>query len=262
MFFRHPLNESIEDWMGLSVWVIGASSGIGLSIAMHLLRKGANVSLTARTSRPMEDLARKFPSQTLVSPADVREKNQIEYCLKNVYEKWKAVDVLIYLAASYSPVLSSEFDNEVNKEILDVNLTGFLNTASVIVPKFCKSKSGRIVIVSSVAGYRGLPNSLMYGATKAALINLAETMYLDLRPFGISVQLVTPGFVKTRLTNKNSFAMPMIINPDKAAENIVKGVEQGRFEIHFPKIFTIIMKTIAILPYRMYFYIIDFIKKP
>ena len=122
---------------------------------------------------------------------------------------------------------SSDFDQKMSIDTINVNLTGFLNSIALVLPEFTLKQKGRIVIVSSVAGYRGLPNSFVYGATKAALINLAETMFLDMREKGVGVHLVNPGFVKTRLTRKNSFAMPMIIQPEDAAKQIVKGIEMG-----------------------------------
>jgi len=118
---------------------------------------------------------------------------------------------------------------------------------------YLKQGGGGIALVSSVAGYRGLPESLVYGATKAALINLCETLYLDLAPSGIAVYLINPGFVKTPLTDKNTFAMPALISAADAATEIIQGIEQGQFEIHFPKRFTLWLKWLRLLPYRWYF---------
>ena len=140
--------------------------------------------------------------------------------------------------------------------MIDVNWSGFLNSLSVVIPTFMKQKSGGVALVSSVAGYRGLPNALIYGPSKAALINLAETLYLDLHDKNIDVYLINPGFVKTPLTAQNDFDMPHIISPEEAAEEITKGLADGEFEIHFPKAFSRQLKFLRHLPYSLYFKLI------
>lgn len=139
------------------------------------------------------------------------------------------------------------------RALVETNLIGALNSSAVLVPAFCRSSHGAIAIVSSVAGYGGLPSSLVYGATKAALINFAETLYLDLAPRGIGVYLINPGFVKTPLTDRNEFKMPALISAEEAAEHMIEGFENGKFEIHFPKRFTLWLKLLRLLPYRIYF---------
>ena len=139
------------------------------------------------------------------------------------------------------------------RSLVETNLIGALNASAVLVPAFCRSSHGAIAIVSSVAGYGGLPSSLVYGATKAALINFAETLYLDLAPRGIGVYLVNPGFVKTPLTDRNEFKMPALISAKEAAKEMIEGFENGKFEIHFPKRFTLWLKLLRLLPYRIYF---------
>jgi short-subunit dehydrogenase len=138
--------------------------------------------------------------------------------------------------------------------IIDVNLTGVMNLFAAVQPALMKQGAGGFGIVASVAGYGGLPNSLAYGASKAACINLAETLYLDLRKRGLAVYLVTPGFVETPLTAGNKFPMPFMIGADKAADEIVAGLSRGDFEIHFPRTFSRLLKAINLLPYRMYFW--------
>lgn len=134
------------------------------------------------------------------------------------------------------------------------NLMGTMNACAVVIPKLIRAGSGGIAVVSSVAGYGGLPTSLVYGATKAALINFAETLYLDLAPRGISVYVVNPGFVRTPLTDKNEFRMPALISAEEAAREIIRGFAAGRFEIHFPKRFTLWLKFMKLLPYRYRLY--------
>jgi len=139
------------------------------------------------------------------------------------------------------------------RAIIEVNLTGIYNGLVPLVPQLLKQGSGTLAIVSSVAGYRGLPKALVYGPTKAAAINLAETLYLDLQPRGIGVCVVNPGFVRTPLTAQNDFEMPYLIEPEQAAEEIVQGLGRGEFEIHFPKRFSRMLKFLRLLPYGAYF---------
>jgi short-subunit dehydrogenase len=126
----------------------------------------------------------------------------------------------------------------------------------IVISQFLRQEKGHIAIVASVGGYSGLPQALIYGATKAACINMAETMYLDLQPKNIAVTLINPGFVKTPLTDKNTFNMPALVSAEEAASEIIRGLERGHFEIHFPKRFTVWLKLLRILPYRLYFYLI------
>ena len=146
-----------------------------------------------------------------------------------------------------------ELDLKVAQQMIDINWGGFMNGLSVVIPQLMKAGTGGIALVSSVAGYRGLPKSLVYGPTKAALINLAETLYLDLKEKGLDIYLICPGFVKTPMTDKNDFEMPSLITPEEAALEIIKGLEKGEFEIHFPKSFTRMLKFLRHLPYSLYF---------
>ncbi len=259
-FFR-PLNKPLSDWSGQKIWIVGGSSGIGLAFAKACIKKGAKVALTGRTLEPMRNLEIKYPGKVFVAKADVTIQKDLSDAYTRIAMKLESINMLVYLAALYSPMESSDFDQKMSVETINVNLTGFLNTIALVLPEFNLKRQGRIVIVSSVAGYRGLPNSFVYGATKAALINLAETMFLDMKEKGVGVHLVNPGFVETRLTRKNSFAMPMIIQPHEAAKQIIKGIEIGSFEIHFPKTFTFFLKMMRILPYKLYFYLVEFFTK-
>ncbi len=255
------LNLKIKNWKNYRVWIIGASSGIGLSLSQELIKRGAFTFVTSRSIEPMLRLKEKHPKQVEVLTADVTDDGKLQKVFENITQYHGGLDMVIYLAAKYRPMKLTQLDIEYSKKIVDVNLIGFLNVLSLVIPNFIKKQCGKIVVVSSVAGYRGLPNSLVYGATKAALINLAETMYSELRDSGIGVHLVNPGFVNTRLTSKNSFDMPMIIQPNEAAKKIISGLENGAFEIHFPKLFTIFVKFLRIVPYRIYFKVVGLLGK-
>jgi short-subunit dehydrogenase len=249
-----PLNEPIRDWAGKRVWVIGASQGIGEAIARELLTRKARVALSARNRQALDALAaRADPGDALVMPLDVTRPEELSAAFEALYAQWGAVDLVLIVAGTHRPVRAWEIDQQFTRMLVETNLMGVLNTLDAIMPRFLAQGQGGLAIVSSVAGYRGLPTALVYGATKAALINLAETLYLDLRPRGFSVYLINPGFVKTPLTDKNPFKMPALISAQEAASATLAGLERGRFEIHFPRRFTFLMKLMQLLPYRLYF---------
>ena len=249
-----PLNKRIRNWKELRVWVVGASSGIGHAFAMAALQRGARVALTARDQGSLQSLAGQFHAgQTMVLPADVTRQADLDAAYSQLKQQWSGVDLIVLLAGTHLPVRAWELDASEAEGLFQVNVFGVLRVLAMAVPDLVSRGQGGIAVVSSVAGYRGLPTSMVYGASKAALINLAETLYLDLRDRGVSVYLVNPGFVKTPLTDRNQFRMPALISPTVAAEEIVRGLEAGQFEIHFPKRFTRLMKLLRILPYRLFF---------
>jgi len=247
------LNQPIRDWRGKRVWVIGASSGIGAALARALLTQGARVALSARNGPGLEQIAATSGATALVLPLDVTDAASVAPALQLVVAAWGGIDLVLWCAGSHNPVRAWELDAADARRLVDVNLNGVLNGLPAVVRQLLQQKSGGIAIVSSVAGYGGLPSALVYGATKAALINLAETLYLDLAPRGIGVYLINPGFVKTPLTDKNTFTMPALISAEEAAREIIAGFARGSFEIHFPRRFTLWLKLLRLLPYRWYF---------
>ncbi len=249
-----PLNKRIRDWRDQRVWVLGASSGIGKALAKALLERGARVALTARNKEALEVLAHEYgASQTLVLPADVTNQFDIDAAYARVNAQWSGIDLVVLLAGTHSPVRAWELDANEAEALFRVNVFGVFRTLARVIPDLVSRGEGGIAVVSSVAGYRGLPTSLAYGASKAALTNFCETLYLDLRPKGVSVYLVSPGFVRTPLTDRNAFDMPALISVEEAAYQMVRGFERGEFEIHFPKRFTRMMKLLRLLPYRLFF---------
>lgn len=247
------LNRPIRNWDGRRVWVIGASTGIGRAFAEALLARGARVALTARRREGLEALARTSPARTLVVPADVSRPPELSEAYECIKSAWSALDLVVLLAGTHRPVRAWELRYEAARELFDVNVLGTIAALALVVPDFVARGGGGVAIVSSVAGYRGLPTALVYGATKAALINLAEALYLDLAPRGVNVYLVNPGFVRTPLTARNDFRMPALISAEEAAASMLRGLERGAFEIHFPKRFTRAMKLLRALPYRLFF---------
>jgi short-subunit dehydrogenase len=242
--------------MKKNIWIIGASSGIGMELAKIYISQGHNVAISARTNHLLENLANEnseFFKNILPLALDVRNQTDVDVALKKIIEKWQKIDLLIYASAIYDPEKIRNFDIKYSKEVIDINLTSIFNFLLPVVDEMKKNQSGQIALIASVAGYRGLPNSGAYGASKAAIINLCESLYVQLKPFNISISVVNPGFVKSKLTDKNDFKMPFIIEANKAAKIIVRGLKKKKFEIHFPLIFTLILKILQIMPNSLFF---------
>lgn len=248
------LNPPIRDWTDRSVWVIGASQGIGAACARALIVRRARVAASARGREALDDTMREAPDERrLILPLDMTRPDEIAASFAALRARWGMPDLVLIVAGTHRPMRAWELDAQTARLLVETNLMGVLNVLQVVVPALIATGRGGIGIVSSVAGYRGLPTSLVYGATKAALINLAETLYLDLQPRGVAVYLINPGFVKTPLTDRNPFKMPVLISADEAAAATLKGIERGRFEIHYPERFTRAMKLLEMLPYWLYF---------
>ncbi len=249
-----PLNARLQDWSGKRVWIIGASAGIGASLARALGQRGARVALSARDREALAIVATGLsPENTAILPLDITRPAEIYAAKEVLLQVWTGIDLIVVMAGDYQPMGAWNLDLERADALLAVNLHGPLNVLDAVLPALRQQGEGGVVLVSSVAGYRGLPLSLVYGPSKAALINLAESLYLDLHPKGLSVYLVNPGFVRTRLTAVNDFEMPALISADEAAAEIMEGLARGDFEIHFPRRFTRLLKLLRLLPYRWYF---------
>jgi short-subunit dehydrogenase len=249
------MNPKIKDWHGQRVWVIGASSGIGAETARLLLERGATVALSSRNQDGLHKIAADH-QYTLILPLDITDHRDIIYARDLIIEHWGGIDLVLVVAGTYNKMRADDFDLAVANKIVDTNLRGTLNCLDAVLPVLIAQKQGGIGIVASVAGLSGLPQALIYGPTKAALINLCESLYLDLRPRGIAVYLINPGFVATPLTAGNAFKMPALISAETAAQELVRGIEHGEFHIHFPKRFTNWLRLLRLLPYRWYFRII------
>lgn len=248
-----PLNERISDWHGRRVWIVGASSGIGEALARELAALGARLALSARREAPLRALLAATDSPGLALPVDVTDPQAVQAAADRIECEWGGIDLVVWLAGTYSPMRAQQFDLVRARELLDANLHGVFNGLAALLPILRRQRCGGIALVSSVAGYRGLPKSIAYGPGKAAVINLAETLWLDLHGEGIGVWLVNPGFVDTQLTARNEFTMPALMQPRDAARAMIDGFGRGRFEIHFPKRFTLWMQVLRLLPDRLYF---------
>jgi short-subunit dehydrogenase len=248
------LNKKITDWQGKRVWIIGASTGIGAALADHLHSRKAKVALSARSADKLAALVTKFgASRAMALPLDITKVDTIKAAEDELVAAWGGYDLVVLMAGDYKAMRAWEIDLTIAQQMIDINWGGFMNSLSVIIPRLMKQGEGGVALVSSVAGYRGLPKALIYGPSKAALINLAETLYIDLHEKNIDVYVINPGFVKTPLTAQNEFHMPHLITPEEAAEEIEQGFAKGEFEIHFPKAFSRQLKFLRHLPYSLYF---------
>ncbi len=249
------LNPPIRDWPKLRVWIIGASTGIGKALADALLAKGTRVAVSARRAGVLEEAFSK-QSNALRLPLDITDNQSMAAALDSIHQSWGGLDLGIIMAGTYRAMRAWDLNDEAIRDMMQTNVYGAMNASALLSKYFLKQGSGHVSIVSSVAGYRGLPKALVYGPSKAAMINFAETLYMDLSEKSIGVSVVNPGFVKTPLTAGNDFEMPHLIEPEEAASEMIKGYEAGDFEIHFPKAFTRQLKFLRLLPYKTYFKLI------
>lgn len=228
------------------IWIMGASDGIGAELARAYARRGAKLVLSARSEEPLHKLADEIGGAEVVT-ADVSDLESLQAAADKIAEGG-LLDSAITLAALYDPGKVMEIDPAFAAKIVTVNLTGTFHFARVAEPLL--RDGGDLVLTGSVAGYIGLPQGQIYSASKAGVINLVESLRAELAP-RVNVRMISPGFVDTRLTKKNDFDMPAVIQPEDAASRIVKGLDGKRFEVHFPRRLTLSLKLMQILPYAI-----------
>jgi NADP-dependent 3-hydroxy acid dehydrogenase YdfG len=249
--------KGISNFLDCRVWIIGASSGIGEACAKSLMQVGAKVALSGRRVERLNALASaSHKAVTLVLPLDVTHKEQLDAAHQTILEAWGGLDLLLFVSGVYTPLRAENFDFDIAQKTIDANLLGPMRAVSTVLPDMLKKHGGNIAIVGSVAGYSGLPKALAYGPSKAGIINFCETLYYDLLPQGVSVHMISPGFVATEATAQNDFEMPALITAEVAANEILNGIQAGEFDIHFPKRFSGFLKFLRILPYPLYFWIV------
>lgn len=246
------LNPRINDWSGRVVWLVGASSGIGLATAKLLHARGAKVIVSARNAAAIAAFESAH-ADSLGIALDATDRDAMAHAVERIVARFGRLDMALYCAGHYAALRATAFDLDQMLQHDKVNYVGALYMLDAVLPVLLRQKSGHVSLVASVAGYRGLPNALAYGPTKAALINLAQTLYLDLQPQGIGVSVICPGFVETPLTAQNEFKMPALIQPEDAAREMLAGWATGDFEIHFPKRFTRFLKALSHLGDGLYF---------
>lgn len=249
------MNPRIRDWQGKRVWIIGASTGIGAEVARLLLTKGATVALSARNREQLLQIAQAYPAARAL-PLDVTDIVSLQTAHAQLIAEWQQIDLVLIVAGAYNEMRADSFNLADANHVLDINVRGVYQCLEVVLPSLLKQGAGGIGIVGSVAGYSGLPKALAYGPSKAAIINLCESLYVDLHPKNIAVYMINPGFVATPMTAKNDFEMPALMTAPAAAQELVRGLERGEFHIHFPKRFTNWLRLARLLPYRSYFYLV------
>lgn len=246
------MNKPIENWQGRSVWLVGASTGIGKACAQALLAQGARVAVSARQATLLQQLCQ-GQSNALAVPCDVTDVASVRQAAEQV-RLHQGLDLVVYCAGHYKavrPLKNLDLPELMRHQA--VNYHGALHVIDAVLATLVQQQHGHISLLASVAGYRGLPMSLAYGPTKAALQHLAEILYMELKPAGIDVSVINPGFVATPLTAQNQFKMPALIQPEQAAQEMIQGWRKGEFEIHFPRRFSRLLKCLRWLPDRWYF---------
>lgn len=246
------LNPRLTDWQGRVCWLVGASTGIGRATASALHARGAKVVVSARSAATLEAFVLAHPGSAAIA-LDATDRGAMRAAALRIVAEHGRVDLVSYCAGYYKPMRATAFDLDDALKHEQVNYVGALHLLDAVLPTLLRQRHGHLSLVSSISGYRGLPKALAYGPTKAALINLAQTLWLDLSERGIGVSVVNPGFVETPLTAQNDFKMPALLTPEQAASEILAGWAAGRFEIHFPKRFTLWVKALSHLGDASYF---------
>ena len=238
------------------IWITGASSGIGKALAEKFAAEGWKVAASARRKEILDKMSK---HENIFSyPLDVTNQDQIKNSFEKIIENFNGLDLCVFSSGTYDPKLEQEINVVQNKFVMETNFFGVLYCIKAVENYFKNKKDGHISIVSSIAAYRGLPNSSGYGPSKAALTNLTESLYFDFKKYNVRISLVSPGFIKTPLTDKNEFPMPFIKSPEFAAKKMFNGLTKSKaFEIHFPKALTILLKIFRVLPYKIYLFLID-----
>ena len=236
-----------------TIWITGGSTGIGKALAIKFASKNWNVAVSARRVELLNELASSYENISCF-PLDVSNKEQCKEVFTEIKNKFESIDICFFSTGTWDPKKEKDIDVDQMQNVFQINFFGTVNCIKAVEQYFRDKRNGIISIVSSIAGYRGLPNSTGYGPSKSALNNLAESLYFDFKRYNVRVCLVSPGFIKTPMTDKNDFKMPFLKTPEYAAEKIYDGlVNKNVFEIHFPKSLTITLKLLSLLPSKIYF---------
>ena len=243
--------------MTKKIWITGASSGIGRALAIKFSNEGWQVAASARRENLLGDLSKSYPNIHSY-PLNVNDEKAVKNIFQNILEKFETLDTCVFATGIHDPTAEKKLNLEKIREIMETNFFGTLNCIMAVNSFFREKKNGHIALVSSVAGYRGLPAASGYCASKAALTSLAESLYFDFKRKNVKVSLISPGFIKTPMTDQNTFSMPMIKSPKYAAEKIFIGLtKKNAFEIHFPKSFTFFLKLLKIMPNWLFFWLVE-----
>ena len=247
--------------MKKTIWITGGSTGIGKALAIRFANEGWNVAISARRENLLKELSDRYENISPF-PLDVTDKENCKNIFNQVKEKFGEIDICFFSTGTWDPKKEKDIDVEQIEKVFKINFFGTVNSIKAVEEYYKNRNEGTLAIVSSIAGYRGLPNSTGYGPSKSALNNLAESLYFDFGRHNVRVCLVSPGFIKTPMTDKNDFKMPFLKTPEFAADKIYDGlVNKKSFEIHFPKELTLTLKFFSILPYKLYFYLVKKLTK-
>ncbi len=239
----------MRDWSGKRYWLIGASEGLGEALARVMSAAGVELVLSARSADKLEALAAELPGRASAVPVDVTDRENLERAASEIGE----IDGMVFLAGVYWPMPAQEWQPEQVEAMADVNFTGAVRAVGAVLPEMVARDRGHIVLTGSLSGFRGLPGAIGYAASKSGVMALAESMHCDLRKTGVEVQLVNPGFVRTRLTDKNAFSMPFIMEPEAAAREIFEHMGSGGFARNFPTLFSLLFRGSLFLPDWLYY---------
>ncbi len=241
-------------YQGKLVWIIGASQGIGRALAKKLASLGCDLVLSSRSSTDLEVVNQSLYKEAIILPLDVSNYNDFNLTAQQALVSYN-FDYIFYFPGYYEPGYLPDMAPDVIQSTIDINFRSVVYLLKFALPYLKSHRKCQLLVAASIAGYIGLPNSQPYAATKAAVINLIESAKAE--NLHLNIRLINPGFVKTRLTDKNNFRMPAIISTDVAADIIVKNLLKPNFEIHFPKLFSFFFKILKNLPYRLYFYLVN-----
>ncbi|MCU0853740.1 MAG: SDR family NAD(P)-dependent oxidoreductase [Rhodobacteraceae bacterium] len=234
---------------GKRYWIVGASEGLGRALALKLSKAGAEVIVSARSAERLEALVAELPGPGRAVACDVADAESVKRAAAEAGE----VDGMVYLAGLYWPMKATEWDAGKVATMVDVNLTGAARVVGEVLPGMLARKHGHIVLTGSLSGFRGLPGAIGYGATKAGIMSLGETMRIDLKGTGVVVQNANPGFIRTRLTDKNDFKMPFLMEPEAAADHMMTLMRSDRFSSSFPWLFGAWFRFSQFLPDWLYY---------
>jgi short-subunit dehydrogenase len=238
-------NPPLRCWQDKRVWIIGASAGIGLAVCKVLAAQGASLIISGRNEAALLDMANTLTIAQIL-PYDVSDPEQTTGIMTQLSDP---IDVVMVFAGAYTAGSLIQHTGNSITQTIDTNLTGVIQFCHALIPKLCQQSKAHLVVVGSAAAYLPLPNGSVYGASKAGLSYFAQSLYTELKPLGIAVTLVSPGFVRTRLTDKNTFAMPSLLTTEQAAQAIINGLARGKADIAFPWGFTTLLKVINRLPW-------------
>ncbi|WP_400084130.1 SDR family NAD(P)-dependent oxidoreductase [Yoonia sp. R78084] len=239
----------MKNWQGKRYWLVGASEGLGREVAFSLSRAGAEVIVSARSEDRLKELVAELPGKASYIAVDVADRAAVEAAAKEAGE----IDGVVYLAGVYWPMKAQDWDNEKADMMGEVNFLGASRVVGAVIKDMVAKGAGHIVLVGSLSGFRGLPGAIGYSASKAGLMSLAESMQADLRTSPIEVQLINPGFIKTRLTDKNDFTMPFIMSAEDAAKEVFEHMNTDAFKKSFPMLFSWVFRLSQFMPDWMYY---------